>query len=276
MRDTLLVLASWVVAGLLILLFRRMYNRHFAAARTLISREEIQVSGTPRGLWLIDGVRVREGDTVILTRQSNASLNGRWVASLDSWRDHLQRSLELGDWVVATHGSNAGTLWLCTSDNTWEQIISNRPLAPIDSSNFVPNSPAETAAYLHRIGVPPSHILGNRNLCISYLMNSGFITRSQSELLRMKPENLTPDVLLPNGQLVYLLQDWRAQVVSHMEAIREAQLEIQVEGEGIQSEVQTPFTTRPLEGFKKIKSTSPENLPKPPERRSRYRREPLI
>ena len=277
MHNVLLVLASWLVAGLLAIILGWL-RKSRKSPRTLVSKYPIGIgdSRVPCGIVSIDGVEIREGDNVILTRQTSADLNGRWVASSGSWNRYHQLSHELGDWSIATHGSNAGTLWVCASDTTWSQVTTGRTLLPIHSSDFAPTNPVEAAAYLYSLGVPPPRLTGSRNVCINYLVDSGDILRYQGELLRMKPENLVSYAFNLSGQRVRLLQSWTDQVRMYLNGMIGFTTQLEAQVTDTLRPTSTPFTRVPLTGFQRIKGNQPETPPAEPERRSRYGREPVI
>lgn len=275
--DPLFVSTSLVSILSLVFISKRIYRQHSTGPRTLVSSDPLG-AGNPRGLLKIDGVKVRDGDNVILTQQSNADLNGRWVASKGLWTRYHLLSLEFGTWALATHGSNKGTLWLCISGTSgigglestiWEEITTGRALIPVNSSDFAPNNPIEAAVFLHGLGVPPSRIQVDRDLTINSLVLRGDISGHQGELLRMKPENLISDVLTSSGQRALLAPEWGTQVQDYMTRIGEPQIRFL-------TRTYEHFTRVPLVGFSRIKAETPTNPPEQIERRSRYEREPLI
>ena len=80
--------------------------------RILVATEIIPVgdqhNGPPKGLdYVINDLRVREGDVVFLTRQPNSSINGFWEAGIKSWR-RITSGVTLvpsnGSWVLAHKG----------------------------------------------------------------------------------------------------------------------------------------------------------------------------
>lgn len=286
-QTLVLNISGWVAMVILVSLLtwstiaRVLLRLNRRKPRILVSRESIPVgdrwTDAPYGIKMVDRVKVREGDLVILTRQRVTSSNGIWVASAGTWQRYHQLSpVEFGHWGIPTAGSQAGTLWTCALNFNWIQVDQGRRLLPFESEDFSPNCPSEAAAYLLRLGVNPSQIRFSRSTCILALVVDRFLTRAQGDLLLAKPENLTTEVLDPSGALVRLTeQTWSGQVVAHMASIQGTyQRLMTVEGyeERVSDTLHPSFTTIPLVGFKKIIKDPPPPLP----RRSRYERPPVI
>lgn len=288
MPNTVQIFASvvWVVAGALctilpgILIGRRVRRRK---PRTLVSQVSIPIGDlvavAPHGLWVIDGVKTREGDIVVLARQNAEATNGVWLASKGTWkRPSFLAPNAIGSWRMITDGSQANTLWaICPRTlPVWDRVDPSSQLLLADSPDFAPNDPVEAAAYLLRNGVNPSQIRGTRHTCIENLIADRFLIRAQGYLLLSKPENLTTEISDGSGLLVRLAeQSWSAQVAAHMNSIQSTYHRLMF-GEGyedrVRASLQTPLTTVPLVGFSRIVKDPPE----PPPRRSRYDREPVI
>lgn len=267
-------LAMWI-------LFKRLQRK--IEPRVLVSRESIPLGdrqmGSPIGLRIIDGVRVRRGDIVILANQDIPSSNGVWIASANSWHryNRLGTTDAIGSWRVPTAGSQAGTLWTRDlNSSSWIRVDSGsgRRILPLESEDFAPNCPAEAAAYLLRLGVNPNLIGYSRGTCIEGLVQAGFLTRAQGDLFLAKPENLTTEVNDHSGLLVRLPeQSWAVQVVTHMTSIQDSYQRLMTSS-GYEALIDA-FIQREVTGFKLIKEKN-KNLPTPPPRRSRYGRPPVI
>jgi hypothetical protein len=260
-------LVSWIVQRIRGLLRRR--------PRILVARDPIMTSRRgfdyPQGICSINGVEVRDGDTIVLTRQGNRLNNGIWLAKASSWeRPRREHCNSPGTWIIA----DSGELWICnTTPGQWERVESEVQLLPFSSPDIVPSDPAEAAAYLLRLGINPSQVRWDRVGCIRELVADRFLTHDQGEMLLVKPENLTTEVLDPTGVLFRLSeQSWSGQVVAHMNSIRSTYQRL-IAGEvervlGGGQILLTAFTDRESFGPKKIK--------KNPQRISRYKRTPVI
>ena len=110
--QALITAAAFVIAIPIGYRFAGRIDKRRRTPRTLVATEEVPVgdqrNGPPKGLdYVINGLRVREGDVVFLTRQTNSSINGFWVAGIKSWR-RITSGVTLvpsgGSWVLAHKG----------------------------------------------------------------------------------------------------------------------------------------------------------------------------
>lgn len=290
-----IIVACILLAHLNIKIQQVVKNR--GRSRTLVATKSVYISvskgNRPVGLChVIDEVKLRAGDYVVLTCQDLPESNGWWLVRKGAWvrPGFIRFTNGAGAWVVPTAGSQSGTFWLHEADqNRWNSITvhQNVRLISFENSNIAPSDPLEAAAFLLRLGINnPDRIRGLRVNCIDDLADARLITEVQRSLLLAKPENLTTHVTLPDGSRVVLTdQTWTEQVRGYMASLQSTYSRFVVSQEirdGFHDEARlvTPFSTRVLSGFERIpKEKSVEEPPAPEEplkRRSRYEREPVI
>mgnify|MGYP003391912252 CR=1 FL=1 len=167
--------------------------------RVLVSDENEQ---SLRGTWhIIDEVRVRVGDIVILTNQNRARDNGPWEVRKQPWRRPISNpkdSRSFGSWFVANCGHKyTNTLWvgsLCrndiigTGELDWKQIDPNSRIRTFVSLE-IPCNIGETAKYLLRVGVLPHHIMSNtQEEVVQELLVHEHISPTSVGILLHKPD----------------------------------------------------------------------------------------
>jgi hypothetical protein len=154
-----------------------------------------------RGTWhIIDEVRVRVGDIVILTNQNRARDNGPWEVRKQPWirpQSTPVGSHSFGSWFVANCGLKySNTLWvgsLCrndiigTGELDWKQINPSSKVRTFVSLD-IPCNIGETAKYLLRVGVLPHQITSStQEDVVRELLARGLISQTSVGILLHKP-----------------------------------------------------------------------------------------
>jgi len=167
--------------------------------RVLVSDENISHL---RGTWhIIDEVRVRVGDIVILINQNRAVDNGAWEVRKPPWRrpqSNQKGYHSFGSWFIANCGNKyAHTLWvgsLCRNDIIgegeleWKQLDLNSRIRTFVSLE-IPCSIGETAKFLLRVGVLPYQIRCNlQEEAVRDLLQAGHISPTSVGILLHKPD----------------------------------------------------------------------------------------
>jgi hypothetical protein len=237
--------------------------------RVLVSDEnEPQLRGT----WhIIDEVKVRVGDIVILTNQNRAVNNGPWEVRREPWRrplSHPKGSRSFGSWFVANCGHKyVNTLWvgsLCRNDLIgegeleWKQIDSNSRIRTFVSLE-IPCSIGETAKFLLRVGVLPYQIRCNlQEEAIKDLFQEGRISTTSVGILLHKPDpnrnsaqwgprvKAAMRLLIHSGEFEYAMDAYESAVANGLEHyMKEAEIradfEVRVRNETPEPRTPTRF-----------------------------------
>jgi hypothetical protein len=232
--------------------------------RTLIATRMIPIEASaidyrPMGLHhVIDGVKLRDRDLVVLTRQDDPSGNGWWIASNGPWSrpNGISFVVSAGSWAVPTDGRQAGVLWLHQSyDNRWVPMDhgQNSRLLSYHDSNICPDSPLEAAAFLLRLGLGPARVQGSRDSFVRSLVRNSEITEAQGDLLLAKPDNLTNHVPSADGGRVQIQGTWTGQVYEYMLSLQSTYARFLESQQTPEAPLVTPiFTRHEVVGFKRI------------------------
>lgn len=196
--------------------------------------------------YIIDGVKIRVGDIIILTNQNRSVENGPWVVRQPYWQSWIRPqsnpvgSHSFGSWFVANCGLKySNTLWvgsLCrndiigTGELDWKQINPGSKIRTFVSLD-IPCNIGETAKYLLRVGVLPHQIISNtQEDVVRELLARGLISQTSVGILLHKPfipeqnnSHWGPRVkaamrlLIHSGEFDYAKDAYESAVVSGLE-----------------------------------------------------------
>lgn len=154
------------------------------------------------GTWhIIDDVRVRVGDIIILTNQHRARENGPWEVRKWSWRRPIsnpERTHSFGSCFISNSGHKyANILWvgsLCRNDildqgeTEWKQINPDSRIRTFVSLE-IPCSIGEAAKFLLRVGVLPHQIkINTQEDVVQELLVHGHTSKTSVGILLHKPD----------------------------------------------------------------------------------------
>ncbi len=191
---------------------------------------------------IVDDVRLREGDIVILTNQNLARNNGPWEVRKKAWRrpeSNPTGSRTFGSWLVANCGQKfANTLWigsLCRNDIVgegeldWKQINPDSRIRTFVSLD-IPCNVGEAAKFLLKVGVLPYQITSDtQEGVVKQLQEGGHISPTAVGILLHKPDAARNDsnwgprvraamrLLIHSGEFDYAHEAYESAVLNGFE-----------------------------------------------------------